>query len=135
MVTISNEIPTIQTVLRRDWRAYTMEKLNNKLKSTKREKDIDSVQHYWNALERSLVEIVDELAPMVPFINKSVCTQYLPAVIKNKLNIRKRPLRTIKRHPGEAIRSRIKNLNIEIKNYYFGKTRLKVRRGILPGNR
>jgi hypothetical protein len=77
---------------------------------------------------------VDKLAPLVPFIYKSVSAQYLPAVIKNKLNTRKRLLKTIKRHPSEALRSRIKNLNIEIKNYYYGKTKLKVRRGIRPGN-
>jgi hypothetical protein len=67
---------------------------------------------------------------MVPFVNKSVCAQYLPAVVKNKLNIRKRLLKAIRRVPSEALRSRIKNLNIEIKSYYYGKTRLKIRRGI-----
>jgi hypothetical protein len=134
VVTLSYAIPLIPTVLKRDWRSYTPEKLNQKLKSIVWENDIDSVQHYWNSIERKLVEIVDELAPMVPFVNKSVCEQYLPAVIKNKLNIRKRLLKTIRRVPSEALRSRIKNLNIEIKNYYYGKTKLKIRRGILPGN-
>jgi hypothetical protein len=134
MVTLSYVIPLIPTVLKRDWRSYTANKLNNKLKSTVWENDIDSVQHYWNSLERKLVEIVDELAPMVSFVNKSVCAQYLPVAIKNKLNIRKRLLKTIKRVPSEALRSRIKNLNIKIKNYYHGKTKLKIRRGILPGN-
>jgi hypothetical protein len=120
--------------MKRDWRNYTIEKLNSRLSSVIWENDIDQVQHYWNSIEGAIVEIVDELAPLVPFINNSICSSTIPVLIKNKLNIRKRLLRSIKRNPSNEKKLRIKNLNIEIRNYYYGKTRSKVRRGILPGN-
>ena len=116
----------ILPVMKRDWRGYSAERLNAKLSTTTWESDIDQVQHFWNALERSLIVIVDELAPMVPFINNSVRNNVEPPTIRNKLNIRRRLLRAIKHNPNDETRMRIKILNIEIKSYYYGKIRLKV---------
>jgi hypothetical protein len=52
--------------LLQDGRVNTMEKLKAQLMMTiDRQNEMESVQHLWNALERSLVEIVDKLASMV----------------------------------------------------------------------
>ena len=134
LFSLSCEMPKIEHLIKRDWRNYTVEKLNSRLSTVIWENEIDQVQHYWNYIEREMVGIVDELAPMVPFVNNSTCSSTTPVLIKNKLNIRKRLLRSIKGNPNEEKRLRIKHLNIEIRNFYYGKTRLKVRRGILPGN-
>ena len=67
------ELPKIEPIMKRDWRNYNIEKLNSRLGSVIWENDIDQVQHYWNSIERAIVEIVDELAPLVPFINNSIC--------------------------------------------------------------
>ena len=76
VLTISSDKAEIKQVMRRDWRGYTAVKLNAKLSTVKWENDIDQVQDHWNSLERKLVEICDELAPMVPFVNNSTCSSY-----------------------------------------------------------
>ena len=134
VISMNCELPKITKIIKRDWRGYTVEKLVSRLSTVKWENDIDQVQHYWNHIERVLVEIVDELAPLVPFVNNSAYCSFTPGVIKNKLNIRKRLLRAVKINPNDATKLRIKHLNAEIRNYFHGKIRTKVRRGILPGN-
>ena len=57
-----------------------------RLSTVKWENIIDQVQHYWNSVEKAVVEIVGDLAPMVPFVNNSACSSLTPVVIKNKLN-------------------------------------------------
>jgi hypothetical protein len=71
---------------------------------------------------------------MVPFINNSACSSFTPVIIKNKLNICKRLLRASKVNPKVETKLRIKQLNLEIRNHYYGKKRLRFRRGIQPGN-
>ena len=71
---------------------------------------------------------------MSKFVNNSVKNQPVPRVIKNKLNCRKRLLSKQKRNPTADTATRIRNLSKEIKTYFYGATKNKVRRGIIPGN-
>ena len=80
------------------------------------------------------MSVVDEIAPMVPFVNNTVSRSHVPALIKNKLNKRRRLLRTIKIRPCNLKRDTIKKLNSEIRFYFNDVKKTKVRRGILPGN-
>jgi hypothetical protein len=50
----------------------------------------DSVQTCWNDFENKLLKVVDELVPIAEFSDKIAIKKTLPAVIKNKLNRRKR---------------------------------------------
>jgi hypothetical protein len=68
------------------------------------------------------VSVVDEIAPMVPFINNTVSRSHVPASIKNKLNKRRRLLRTIKTRLCKLKRDMIRKLNMEIR-YYFSDTK------------
>ena len=77
--------------------------------------EADTVQPYWNRLESILLTIIDNLAPLEPFINNCSSNSLKPTgVIKRKINLRKRLLKKINNNPTNAIRDRIKNLNIEM---------------------
>ena len=52
---------------RRDWRAYSKEKLNVKLSLIDWNIGVDDVQEYWNVLENKLINIVDEIVPPKTF--------------------------------------------------------------------
>jgi hypothetical protein len=54
------------------------------------------------------VSVVDEIAPIVPFINNTLSRSHVPASIKNKLNKRRRLLRTIKTRPCNLKRDMMK---------------------------
>ena len=71
-----------------------------------------------NALESELVRVIDEMAPIVPFVNNSVNSEDIPRAIKNKLNCRKKLLQKQKHRPTIEVRNKIKELNCEIKTYY-----------------
>jgi hypothetical protein len=45
----------MKSVMRRDWRGYSEDKLNTKLIVVTEENNIDPVQEHWNAFERKLV--------------------------------------------------------------------------------
>ena len=124
----------VEQIMRRDWRKYSKDLLNSRLASIEWHTEIDSVQQYWNVFEQTLVSVVDEIAPMVPFVNNNVSRSQIPALIKNKLNKRRRLLRTIKIRPCNLKRDIIKKLNLEIRYYFNDTKKTKVRRGILPGN-
>ena len=54
--------------------------------------------------------------------------------VRNKLNSRNRLLKIFKDRPILELKRHIKNLNIEIKNYFFSEKRNNVRHKIIPGN-
>ena len=58
----------------------------------------------------------------------------LNKTVKNKINKRKRLLKQFKKRPTIELKSRISNLNYEIKTHFFGQKKIQVRKGILPGN-
>ena len=91
----------------------------------------DSVQAYWDQLENQLVTIVDELVPLVTQTNIEAP---LPAFMNQKLNHRKRLLKSNKRENTARKTERIKTLNSEIKRYFHNQKASKVRRSIYPGN-
>ena len=122
-----------KTEFKRDWRKYSKELLLSRLSNADWNIKYDTVQDYWNHFENQLVTIVDSIVPYIEFIDKDV-KHATPPVIKNKLNIRNRLLKKSRTTPTGEIKARIKNLNIEIKNFFYSRKKLSVRRGIQPGN-
>ena len=57
-----------------------------------------------------------------------------PASIKHKINLRNRLLKKLKILPNPDLNKRVKNLNAEIRTYFHGQKKKKVRKGIIPGN-
>ena len=54
--------------------------------------------------------------------------------IKRKQNKRKRLLKAFKNNPTLDLKHRIKNLNTEIKTYFYSEKRSKIRKNLIPGN-
>ena len=50
----------------------------------------DNVQSCWNSFESKLLRVIDKVAPMTQFINKSVKNLKTPVSIRNKINCHKR---------------------------------------------
>ena len=119
--------------LRRDWRRYSGDLLNTKLNGVDWEIDIDEVQEYWNVFESKLIRIVDEIVPLAEFSSNTI-VEKPDKVVKNKINRRNRLLKQFQTRPSVDLKSRIANLNYEIKSHFFAKNRQKVRKGIIPGN-
>ena len=94
---------------------------------------VDDVQEYWNVLENKLINIVDEIVPLKTF-EGHVVKEITPKFIKNKINKRNRLLKCFKRRPSIELKTRISNLNFEIRTHFFTKKRFNVRKGILPNN-
>ena len=54
----------LKTLIKRNWRNYSKEKLIESLKAVRWELGIGQVQPFWNNFEAKLVAVVDKLAPL-----------------------------------------------------------------------
>ena len=95
--------------------------------------DATDVQGVWNDFEKKLIEVVDELVPMSEFKNNFLLKPP-NQLINNKKNLRKRLLKALRRNPTLEMKSRIKNLNSEIKTHFYSEKRSNVRKNLVPGN-
>ena len=77
----------------------------------------DNVQNCWNDIERIIINIVDKLAPLAIHKNNSVVKTTPPRHIKRFLNSRKRALKLYKAKPNVELKSKIKDLNIQIRHF------------------
>ena len=125
----------IKPQMKRNWHFYTKEKLLEALALVNFNFETDQVQSFWDKFESSLLPIIDNLVPMVPFINNCSSNSIKPTgAIKRKINLRKRLLKAQKNNPTNELRNRINNLNIEIRTHFHCKKSNSVRRNIIPGN-
>ena len=133
MATIDGRKMSQTSTLRRDWRKYSKELLQDKLKSVNWLNEETTVQGIWNNFEEKLIKTVDEIVPLVEFEGRNVKTKQCP-VIRRKLNLRNRLLKVLKKRPSQELKKRVKNLNFEIRNHFYSLKRSNVRRNIIPGN-
>ena len=92
-----------------------------------------TVQEAWDDFETKLIPIVDSIIPMSSFYN-NVNSKRPSCSIQRKRTLRKRLLKTFKWNPTLDLKNRIKNLNIEIKTYFYAEKRSNVRRNLIPGS-
>ena len=95
--------------------------------------NIDNVQKFWNVFENNLIRVVDEIVPLTDFVG-NVVKSNIPKNIKNKINKRNRLLKSFKKSPTLGLKSKITDLNCEIRSHFFYKKKFAVRKGILPSN-
>ena len=81
---------------------------------------IEDAQQYWNVFENMLVNIVDEIVPMVEYHN-NVIKEKTPGIIKNKINKRNRLLKFSRKFKTPELKRRIANLNFEIRTHFLRK--------------
>ena len=79
--------------------------------------------------------MTESLAPIVEFTgNLATRTIRVSLHVKRKMNLRRRLLERLKNTRDDELKTRIKNLNCEIKHHFTTQKRNKVRKGIIPGN-
>ena len=61
-----------KTIYRCDWRNYNKDKLVNLLMQIHFNMRLDCVQETWNWFENELINVVDEIVPIVPFVNDTI---------------------------------------------------------------
>ena len=120
--------------LRRDWRQYSAEKLCNELSKLDFNIGICDVQEYWNVFENMIINVIDVLIPLATFTNNTVKNSGPPKAIKNCLNKRQRLLKRFKQLPCIELKTKINELDREIRLHFKNEKRTKVRKGIIPGN-
>ena len=122
-------------IIKRNWQKYTSLKLNDLLSKITFEIEADKVQDIWNKFESTILPVVDSLIPYEPFVENTALKTTEPSpIIKRKINLRKKLLKQSKILKTNALRDRIKNLNVEIKRHFLIKKRNSIRRKIVPGN-
>ena len=78
-----------KVIMKRDWRNYSKDKLIMKLKKLSTLPITNCVQETWNKFENLLINIVDDIAPLVPFVDNSIKEKLSPK-LKNLLNQKKK---------------------------------------------
>ena len=125
-----------QTFLRRNWKNYSKDKLIQALAAVDFSVETDSVQASWNLFENSVIEIVDNLAPLelTEANSTSKVAKNVNLNVKRKLSLRKRLIKNLKTNPSNNLRDRINNLNYEIRTHFKNSKRNEIRNKIIPGN-
>jgi hypothetical protein len=132
---ITGSIESPKVIRKRDWRSYSKDLLLLKLESVQFITNCDNPQDLWNNFEMSLLPIIDEVVPYAEFLNNSIVNHNsTPPYIKNKINTRKRLLRKLKTSKSNELNKRVRNLNLEIRNFFTQKKRNSIQRAIVPGN-
>jgi hypothetical protein len=67
-----------------------------------------------------MITVEDKIVPLISFVSNRALDKPTPKATTNKLNISKKLLRKLKNNPTVENKNRIKNLNIEIRNYFTG---------------
>ena len=89
------DVTAVNYIFKRNWKNFSSEILIEKLLVSFESVTFDwrdlNVQEHWNQLENLVVNIVDDLAPLVPVDDNAVIkNKKVPPFVKNKINVRKR---------------------------------------------
>ena len=120
------------TILKRDWRRYNKDILVNKLQNVNFNLNSNNVQEAWNHFENVIINVIDDIVPIVPFVNNSVKEKLSPT-LKNLLNKKKRLLKKRNQNTFNGHLD-LKSLGNQIRTLIRDEKIAKVRRGIVPGN-
>ena len=133
-VEINAAKPIAKKTFRRKWKNYTPALLIERLSHMDLCFENDTVQEYWNSLENVLINIIDEIAPLVEYSNEIPVNEILPALINRKLNKRKKLLKINKTRKSPVLSIEIKELNREIKEHFDQKRSSMIKNKIANGS-
>ena len=95
--------------MKRDWSKYSKETLETHLEKVNFKIDTDDPQTSWNIFENFLLPVIDEIVPLVPFLNNQTQSSLKePKIINQKLNLRKKLLKKLKNEKTNLLRDRVK---------------------------
>ena len=140
MATLTNKnFKGIEMKIKRNWNLYTPQAvavaISCGINLMNNQYDNLNVQEQWNQLERVMVETADQMAPLVGQGLTRVVRSCQPmGIIKSKLNKRKRLLKESRLNQSGAHAAEIKLLNKEIRSYFAGKCRSKIRSIVTSGS-
>ena len=131
MATLGELKPIPKITERRNWKNYSKSLLIELLDQVEFNLEIPTVQELANDIENKIIGVVDTIAPITKFINTRLQESTThPDWLKRKINLRKKLLRKLKQDKTPELKSRLKNLSLEIKYHFTNETKSKVRRGI-----
>ena len=115
----------IHLVLKRDWSKYSPACINvsisRHLSHSLVNWDSLTVTEHWNVLELLLTKSIDEIAPLIPVKLNFVCKESkISNSIVQKINKRKRLLKSDKKSNSTRNAPSIKLLNKDIRDYFYG---------------
>ena len=86
LFTLPRESKPPKVLMKRDWRFYTKELLLEKLSGINFVMNVNCVQQTWNLFENELLIVLDEIIPIVPYVNDSVQGSKITPRIKTLIN-------------------------------------------------
>ena len=83
--------------------------------------NVPDVQESSNLFENKLINVIDTIVPYAKFHNNEVAKSNTNPKIKTLLNARKNCLKKYKLLPSDPLKTKIKNLDLSIKNHFSTK--------------
>ena len=107
------------------WTNYSKENSIHVLSNVDFNIELTASSLQWNIFENIVLSVIDELVPLVPFLNnKTMQSTITCPIIKSKLNPRKKLLTKLKIVKSNEIRNQIRNLNVKIKRQFHPKKQI-----------
>ena len=131
---LSDAAVTPSKIIKRSWKNYSCDKLNEGLSGCVFDYSITNVQHFWNNLENQIVNVIDVVAPMSEFINDYTTATSPQTVLKPLINKKRRLLKLYKTSKQTRLLDNIKDINKEIMAKVKQFKRNSIRRSLVPGN-
>ena len=97
--TINSKLTKPKANFKRNWKSYSKYKLVNSLLLKDWNIENDDVQGFWNKFESNMIDIIDEICPVIETIRKTNLIKKIPSHIKRKINRRNNLSKKIKSTP------------------------------------
>ena len=123
-----------KVTMKRTWREYSQELLLNRLSGCEFDYSITNVQQFWNNLENNIINVVDEVAPMVEFTNNYTTVTCPKTLLKPLINKKRRLLKQYRTSKNLTLLQNIKEISRSILERGKQLKRNSIRRSLVPGN-
>ena len=123
-----------KVTMKRTWREYSQELLLNRLSVCEFDYSITNVQQFWNNLENKIINVVDEVAPMVEFTNNYTTVTCPKTLLKPLINKKRRLLKQYRTSKNLTLLQNIKEISRSILERGKQLKRNSIRRSLVPGN-
>ena len=123
-----------KVTMKRTWREYSQELLLNRLSVCEFDYSITNVQQFWNNLENKIINVVDEVAPMVEFTNNYTTKTCPKTLLKPLINKKRRLLKQYRTSKNLTLLQNIKEISRSILERGKQLKRNSIRRSLVPGN-
>ena len=123
-----------KVTMKRTWREYSQELLLNRLSGCEFDYSITNVQQFWNNLENKIINVVDEVAPMVEFTNNYTTVTCPKTLLKPLINKKRRLLKQYRTSKNLTLLQNIKEISRSILERGKQLKRNSIRRSLVPGN-